>query len=243
MILDDFYDWLNENVTLSASSLEHYKGGVHTISSEMMKKKVIKQPLEEMTSEQLEIAIFNIFHNVDFIEKNRTGARMYSNSLKHFLAFIKDTKSNISENTSELEEIKNDKKLNVTEKEALIKSRVGQGSFRNKIIQKYDGKCIVTGISDKRLLVASHIKPWSVSDNENRLSSENGLLLSCLYDKMFDLGLITFAEQGEMLISKELHPDNVARIGIKSNFVYPLRYTPLLQMNMEYHRDVVFLRG
>ena len=112
-----------------------------------------------------------------------------------------------------------------------------------KLIQKYNGKCIITGITDKRLLIASHIKPWSVSDNLNRLSEENGLLLSSLYDKMFGLGLITFTENGEILVSKELHPSNIAIIGIKTDFKYPLMYTPLLQENMEYHRDVVFLKG
>ena len=243
MILDDFFIWLNENTVLSPSSLKHYKGGVRTISHEMLEKKVIRIPLEEMSAEQLEVAIFNIFHDSSFIEKNKTGTRMYSNSLKHFLAFIKDTKANITNSLSEVEEINNNKVLNVTEKESLIKSRIGQGVFRNKLIQKYNGKCIITGITDKRLLIASHIKPWSVSDNLNRLSEENGLLLSSLYDKMFGLGLITFTENGEILVSKELHPSNIAIIGIKTDFKYPLMYTHLLQENMEYHRDVVFLKG
>lgn len=60
---------------------------------------------------------------------------------------------------------------------------------------------------------------------------------------MFGLGLITFTENGEILVSKELHPSNIAIIGIKTDFKYLLMYTPLLQENMEYHRDVVFLKG
>ena len=59
MILDDFFIWLNENTVLSPSSLKHYKGGVRTISHEMLEKKVIRIPLEEMSAEQLEVAIFN----------------------------------------------------------------------------------------------------------------------------------------------------------------------------------------
>lgn len=243
MILDEFYIWLTENTTLSSSSLKHYQGGVRTISSEMIEKKVIKLPLEEMSAEQLELAVFNIFNNPYFIEKNKTGSRMYANSLKHFLSFIKDSKANATNTSSEILKIKNDDKLNITEKESLMQARIGQGTFRNKIIQKYNGKCVVTGITDKRLLVASHIKPWAISDNANRLSEENGLLLSCLYDRMFDLGLITFTEHGEIIVSKELHPDNIDRIGVKIGFKYALKYTPLLHQNMEYHRDVIFLKG
>ena len=61
-----------------------------------------------------------------------------------------------------------------TEKEMIIKSRIGQGIFRDRIIQKY-GHCIITGINDNRLLLASHIKPWRSASNYERLSSENGL--------------------------------------------------------------------
>ncbi len=73
-----------------------------------------------------------------------------------------------------------------------MKSRVGQGDFRKSLIEKYDGKCVVTGIDLTKLLIASHIKPWRISDNKERLSSENGLLLSANLDKLFDSGLITF---------------------------------------------------
>ncbi len=243
MILDDFYEWLKENTTLSESSLKHYKGGVRTISAEMLEKRVISMPLEEMSVEQLEIAIFNIFNNLNFIEKNKVGTRMYSNSLKHFLAFFKDSKINAVGNSTAINLLKNEKKLNATERLNLLKARVGQGVFRDKLIKKYNGKCIITGIADKRLLIASHIRPWAISDNENRLSVDNGLLLNSLYDKMFDIGLITFTEKGEILVSKELNPDTVALIGIKTNLEYPLLYTPGLQNNMEYHRDVIFLKG
>ena len=71
----------------------------------------------------------------------------------------------------QVEDISNNHGLSVTEKEAIILSRRGQGVFRKKIIEKYH-TCIVTGISDERLLVASHIKPWRSATNSERLSSE-----------------------------------------------------------------------
>ena len=59
---------------------------------------------------------------------------------------------------------------------------MGQGQFRKKVLQKYESRCIITGIDNPRLLLASHIKPWAVSSNAERLNSENGLCLSPAYD-------------------------------------------------------------
>ena len=99
----------------------------------------------------------------------------------------------------------------------LIKARTGQGVFRERIIEKYH-KCIITGISDTRLLIASHIHPWRSANNEDRLSSENGLLLSPLYDKLFDIGLISFSKEMRIIISNEMRTEDVDRIRINTNF-------------------------
>ena len=58
------------------------------------------------------------------------------------------------------------------------------------LFEKYHGHCIITGIDHPKLLVASHIKPWAVCSNRERLSVENGLLLSATYDRLFDSGLL-----------------------------------------------------
>ena len=242
-MLNDFIDWLSDNTNLSERSIKRYESGVRVVSKEMLMKKIISVPLENMSPTQMEIAIFNIFLDEDFIKKDSVGKGMYSNSLKHFLSFIKDTCGNIQIFDEEINRIENDENLSVTEKESIVKSRIGQGSFRKKIIQKYEGKCIVSGVSDSRLLVASHVKPWAVSDNTNRTSADNGLLLNALYDKMFDLGLITFTENSMIVVSNELKLSNQSLIQLKTHKVYPLKYTVELLRNMEYHRDVVFLKG
>ena len=106
-------------------------------------------------------------------------------------------------NQSEVEDaILGYENLNETERTAIVKSRVGLGLFRKKLLEKYNSTCIITGVSVKRLLIASHIKPWAVSDNEERLSDENGLLLSPTYDKLFDYGLITFTNLGRLLFHR-----------------------------------------
>lgn len=76
--------------------------------------------------------------------------------------------------------------LEVTEKLQLTKARIGQGNFRRDL-EKIEPKCRVTGVTNKALLIASHIKPWSKCDNNaERLDGNNGLLLSPHIDKLFD---------------------------------------------------------
>ena len=129
--------------------------------------------------------------------------------------------------------------IDKTEKEMLIKARVGQGIFRKKLLEKYK-KCIITGIDDPRLLMASHIKPWRSSNNTERLSEENGLLLSPLYDKLFDQGYITFDEEMRLVVSDKISQENISRIGICTDCCYLVHPSQTLQNNMEYHRNVVF---
>lgn len=118
---------------------------------------------------------------------------------------------------------------------------MGQGLFRQQLLKKYHNKCIVTGIDDLNLLVASHIKPWRSATNKERTSSENGLLLSPLYDKMFDLGLISFDCDMKIIISNKLSDKNINLISIDCNTVFIHNPSSELCKNMDYHRRHVFL--
>ena len=98
------------------------------------------------------------------------------------------------------------RKLSKTTREAIILARVGQGSFRANLVKRWNCRCALTGLQNPDLLVASHIVPWGVSDNDERLDTDNGLLLATHIDRLFDCGLISFCEQGKLLISDELDP-------------------------------------
>jgi hypothetical protein len=86
-----------------------------------------------------------------------------------------------------------------TTKQTLIEARLGQGQFRARVSERWDDKCAVTGCSITPILRASHIKPWSVSADHERLDPANGLLLIAHIDALFDCGLITFADDGRLL--------------------------------------------
>jgi len=112
------------------------------------------------------------------------------------LTSIFDAQTVVEDNT--IEQQIREASFSETEKEQLIKARYGQGTFRIRL-EKIEHRCRMTGIDDKRLLVASHIKPWRNSDNVERLDGYNGLLLSPHVDKLFDKGWISFSDQGGIL--------------------------------------------
>lgn len=86
---------------------------------------------------------------------------------------------------------------------AIVQVRVNQSFFRRAVLASYQGRCCMSGVSHPRLLVASHIVPWS-QDVENRLNPRNGLCLSALHDKAFDCGLISLNDDYQVLISDKL---------------------------------------
>jgi hypothetical protein len=100
-----------------------------------------------------------------------------------------------------------------TERETLIKARLGQGQFRADLIA-YWGGCAITGLSFAGMLRASHIKPWCKSSNKERLDKFNGLLLTPNLDQAFDAGLITFDDDGSLLISPLLDAGAADALGI-----------------------------
>ena len=99
----------------------------------------------------------------------------------------------------------------------------------------------MTGVNDTRFLLASHIRPWAVSTNEQRLSAENGLLLSPLYDKLFDIGLITFSEDGFIQCSQGLENRNIDLLKIDRTKKYDLKISTEFVNNLKYHQEMVFL--
>lgn len=124
-----------------------------------------------------------------------------------------------------------------------INARLGQNFFRKSVLSAYNEKCCITGLSVPKLLVASHIVPWSI-DISNRLNPRNGLLLSMLHDKAFDLGLITINEDMTVRVSqKEIISNDFFALAIQSYdgkpIFLPEKFQPLEEF-LSYHRDNIF---
>lgn len=236
-----FTVWLSENTNLSDSSVIKYVSAVRTVSNEMLDKHIISKPIQNMSTFELDIAISNILSHEDFIAKNTRGNHMYSNALKHYRYFINATVEEI-EPSAYIEQIKNDLQIPETEREALVQSRIGQGIFRKALMEKYHGSCIIAQVNHPKLLVASHIKPWAVSSNSERLDVNNGLLLSATYDRLFDAGLITFDKTGKIYLSSFIGKQNESRLHLVSDMRFNLFPTEKMVIFLEYHNDNLFVK-
>jgi putative restriction endonuclease len=87
---------------------------------------------------------------------------------------------------------------------ATVEVRVNQARFRKAILASYHATCCISGLQHEKLLVASHIVPWS-QEKQNRLNPHNGLCLSALHDRAFDQGLLTVLPDYTVRVSKQLH--------------------------------------
>ncbi|MCP1247409.1 HNH endonuclease [Gluconobacter oxydans] len=152
-----------------------------------------------------------------------------------FLAVVTDEREDAL--SSDLEAIARSPDLTATQKKTLINARVGQGAFRASLIRLWDGKCAVTGVAVQELLRASHVKPWASSTNEERLDIHNGLLLVANLDAAFDKHLISFTDNGEMLLSDALGADGRAVLGVSSDARLLKPLTPQQKAYLTEHRS------
>ncbi|WP_287029661.1 HNH endonuclease [Pseudomonas sp. UBA6310] len=124
-----------------------------------------------------------------------------------------------------------------TRKEQLIQARVGQGTFRAKVLA-IETMCRLTGVSDARFLIASHIKPWKDSEDGERLDGNNGLMLAPHVDKLFDRGWITFKDNGTLLVIDAAIPVlNSWSLNVSANVG---EFNSEQRVFLKYHRDEVF---
>lgn len=152
------------------------------------------------------------------------------------LGTIDDIEREIDADQAEIE-IQKAENIPVTEKDQLIRSRRGQGVFRQRVLLK-EIKCRLTGVDEQSYLVASHIKPWKVSSNTERLSGDNGLMLAPHVDKLFDRGWLSFEDNGDVKCAFQAKRvvsawglDMIKNVG---------PFSESQQFFLRYHRDFIF---
>lgn len=132
---------------------------------------------------------------------------------------------------------------------AEISDKQARRFFRKSVIAAYEGRCCISGMTIPQMLIASHIKPYAVSDTQmERANPANGLLLNAFYDRAFDQGLMTVLPDLTILISdqvKEVYTDNRTREWLYAiegtKIKRPARFAPKRDL-LEYHNEYVFLR-
>jgi len=100
-----------------------------------------------------------------------------------------------------------------TERTALVQARRGQGLFRDNV-RSIERACRITKVERMEHLIASHVRPWRDSSNEQRLDGENGLLLTPTVDHLFDKGFISFEDSGQLIVSPVADPESLQRMGV-----------------------------
>ena len=124
---------------------------------------------------------------------------------------------------------------NSIEAERLVVQRIGQNIFRDALMEYWNGRSPLTGITDPALLRASHIVCWAYCESDaQRLDVHNGLLLSSLWDAAFDAGLISFNDEGYVLRSSSLTQEAAAALTLDT--IKPIILTNLHRQNLAKHR-------
>jgi hypothetical protein len=121
-----------------------------------------------------------------------------------------------------------------TEKETIVKARQGQALFRERVIA-LEGGCRVTSVTDPSHLRASHIKPWRVCDDRERLDGNNGLLLAPHIDHLFDKGFISFTDAGDLIRSAICPIDLLESWGLPP-IINVGAFRPEQWVYLQYHR-------
>jgi hypothetical protein len=126
-----------------------------------------------------------------------------------------------------------------TTRRALVAARVGQGRFRADVLV-VEPRCRITGVEDQRLLIASHIRPWHrCPENDQRLDRFNGLMLTPTFDRMFDRGLLTFEDNGDIHVSPSVSTSVVYRIALDVNRNVG-QFRDDQKKYLEYHREHIY---
>ncbi len=118
----------------------------------------------------------------------------------------------------------------------LVEARVGQGDYRKRLLEE-KSECLISKVNDERLLIASHIKPWSVSNKIEKIDHYNGLALTPTYDRMFDQGFISFHDDGTIIISPYISPLNIKKLNLTPGKKYEILNIDQRQKYLAYHRE------
>ena len=233
--LEDQYGRWAKAIGKSDKTIKNYVGALkNSIPNWLSDAGVAKQSLLSIGSYyEYEQIISKTYEVQEFVDKDRRGNGMYSAAIKSYRSFLSDITQ--VEVQQDIDNIILDENIPDTQKAMMVNSRIGQGRFREDLISYWRG-CAITKYQNKSFLIASHIKPWSQSNNLERLDPFNGLLLLANIDKAFDLGYVSFSETGRILISD--HLDDYETLGLDKNMSVLL--TNKHQDYLAFHRESRF---
>jgi len=233
-MIKQFENWIiqeHQRITNTA----RYPNTIKTISNHLAKKGVPNHNIYSIVCPKIARELRDVYLRYhDIFELNKRGNHMYSRAFDLYIEFL--DKNNVGFSIEQdIDTVLSDEMLTNTQKSTLITSRVGQGKYRDQLVEYWHG-CSVTGCKQIPLLVASHIKPWAMSNDEERLDLYNGFLLLPNIDTAFDKGRISFDSSGSILISSDFREFELFGVTPKMKIVMSDKHQPYL----DYHRNNVY---
>ena len=177
--------------------------------------KYVRKGFVQFISE-LEVFDYDYFMALDENQNQRIAIRFFT---KRMGVNIKVPETSLLQKQKPLLELKDSLSKDhlvptTTERQGLVTSRVGQGAYRKSIIYRWNSECPITKYNDTKILIASHIVPWKHATDVERLDVDNGILLSPVYDALFDRHLITFENDGKIILSPKIEMKSFQKIGV-----------------------------
>lgn len=204
------------------------RGYINSTDSEYQIIREIALPLvsyiyvEKVGDERAPLFYWKLFVDFDAIWQRKSDPLVFTYGKgKDKVEYIKD---------------KNEEEKN----KGIRQARDGQGRYREQLLEQCHF-CPITMISDERLLIASHIKPWAASNDIEKIDPYNGYMLSPMIDKLFDRGFITFTENRRIVLSEFISQYTWKQIGLKNGTFY--NTIPMDEKRVEYlnfHHQSVF---
>ena len=168
-------------------------------------------------------------------QKPESDLKAYLNDMKYFRDFLKSQYNPIT--TEEIEKCSSVENLVGKEKYALTKIRINQGAIRKNALKKYNSRCAICNMNAEELLIASHIKDWTDSTENEKGDVDNILLLCPNHDALFDKHYISFDAFGQIITSPQINSENQKLLNINTDMHIEL--SDKMKDYMDYHRKLL----
>jgi len=191
--------------------------------------------------------LFEIGEDMARIMMGLIGSEVKEFALRNYISadkrpvFVENEKAITDWENAEQRKIETDDRIAETDREVLTKARIGQGLFKQRVMD-IERACRITKVDNPEHLIGSHIKPWRESKNTERLDGENGLLLTPTVDHLFDRGFISFENNGDLIISPVADRISLDKMGIPEAGFGVGTFTLQQKQYLDFHRDMVLLR-
>ena len=189
-----------------------------------------------LTGKKRLVGMYGAYQPVDRTIFHKVLARIPTSAGKATIERLRAWAGSATEITRDVEQAES---APATVRAALVQARIGQGAYRADVLAAWGDACAVTGCNIAEILRASHIQPWAASNNTQRLDGENGLPLAAHLDALFDRGLISFSDDGRMVVAVVIDAQSKSVWGVGQS----LRRKPQGRMAeyLLHHRERVFV--